>query len=169
MMQKALAIIRKLEVVIAGTFLVLMVLLIFGGGVARMLGHPLNWSTDFATCMFAWACFLCADIAWRNNSLMSIELVTEKLPLRARMFCSYLSYAIIVGFLIYLVIAGVWLSWISRTRSFQGIPEISYSWVTMALPVGAVLLLITAIEKIRAELLTGRPPAPQNPEAAARL
>ena len=119
--------------------------------------------------MFAWACFFCADIAWRNNSLMSIELVTEKLPLRARMVCSYLNYAIIVTFLVYLVIAGVWLSWISRTRSFQGIPEISYSWVTMALPVGAILLLITAIEKIRAELLTGRPPAPQNPEAAARL
>ena len=38
---------------------------------------------------------------------------------------------------------GVYLSWISRVRSFQGIPEISYSWVTMSLPVGALLLLIT--------------------------
>jgi TRAP-type C4-dicarboxylate transport system permease small subunit len=155
-MQQVLATVRKLEAVIAGTFLVLMVVLIFGGGVARMLGTPLNWTTDFATCLFAWACFLCADIAWRNNSLMSIDLVTERLPARLRLACGYLSYAIIVVFLVYLIVAGVYLSWISRTRSFQGIPEISYSFVTMALPVGAVLLLITAIQKIRAELLSGR-------------
>ena len=77
-MQQVLAIIRKLEVVIAGTFLVLMVVLIFGGGVARMLGTPLNWTTDFATCLFAWACFLCADIAWRNNSLMSVDMLTDR-------------------------------------------------------------------------------------------
>jgi TRAP-type transport system small permease protein len=57
------------------------------------------------------------------------------------------------------MIAGLWLSWISRTRSFQGIPEISYSWVTMSLPVGAVLLLITAILKIRDEVRRGAQPA----------
>ena len=73
--------VSKLES-IAGTFLVLMVVLIFAGGVARMLGHPLNWTTDFATCLFAWACFLCADIAWRSNSLMSIDVVTDRLPQR---------------------------------------------------------------------------------------
>ena len=44
-----------------------MVALIFLGGVSRVLGYPLNWSTDFATAFFAWACFLCADIAWRGT------------------------------------------------------------------------------------------------------
>ena len=47
---------------------------------------------------------------------------------------------------------GTWLAWTSRARSFQGIPEISYSWVTMSLPVGAALLLITTRLKIRDEL-----------------
>ena len=59
-----------------------MVVLIFLGGVMRMLGQPINWSTDAATALFAWACFLCADIAWRNNSLMSIEVLTSRLPAR---------------------------------------------------------------------------------------
>jgi TRAP-type transport system small permease protein len=36
-------------------------------------------------------------------------------------------------------------------RSFQGIPAISYSWVTMSLPVGAMLLLITTALKVRAD------------------
>jgi len=140
------------EAFVVAAFLVLMVVLIFLGGVLRMLGHPINWSTDAATCLFAWACFLAADIAWRNNSLMAIEVLTGRLPQRLQAACRLLNYAVITAFLVYLMVMGVYLSWISRVRSFQGIPEISYSWVTMSLPFGALLLLITTALKVRAEL-----------------
>lgn len=140
------------EAWVAGALLVLMVALIFLGGVARVLGYPLNWSTDFATAFFAWACFLCADIAWRKNSLMSIELLTSRLPEKTQKALRLANYLIIAGFLLYLMVMGTWLAWTSRVRSFQGIPEISYSWVTMSLPVGGALLLITTILKFRDEL-----------------
>lgn len=146
------------EAFVAAAFLVLMVVLIFLGGVMRMAGHPINWSTDAATAFFAWGCFLCADIAWRRNSLMSIDLVTNLLPARLQAWCRHANYAIIAAFLVYLIGAGTWLAWISRARSFQGIPEISYSWVTMSLPVGGLLLLITTILKIRAEFGRGARP-----------
>ena len=139
------------EAFVAAAFLVFMVLLIFLGGVLRMLGHPINWSGDFATAFFAWACFLAADIAWRRNSLMSIRVLTERLPPAIQSGLRLLNYAIISTFLIYLIVMGAHLSWISRVRSFQGIPEISYSWVTMSLPVGWLLLLITTILKVRDE------------------
>jgi TRAP-type transport system small permease protein len=140
------------EAIIAATFLILMVLLIFLGGVMRSLGHPINWSTDAATCLFAWACFLCADIAWRRNSLMAIEVFTTRLPAGLQRTCRLVNYALIAAFLAYLMILGIYLSWISRARSFQGIPEISYSWVTMSLAVGAMLMLITTALKVSAEL-----------------
>ena len=140
------------EAWVAGALLVLMVALIFLGGIARVLGYPLNWTTDFATAFFAWACFLCADIAWRKDSLMSIELVTSLLPEKPRKALQLTNYFIVIGFLLYLMIMGTWLAWTSRVRSFQGIPEISYSWVTMSLPVGGALLLITTILKFRDEL-----------------
>lgn len=146
----------RVEIWIAGLFLVLMVVLIFAGGVGRMLGYPLNWAGDMATALFAWSCFLCADIAWRRNSLMSVELLTDRLPPKVQAFCRYANYAIISVFLAYLAVYGVWLSWTSRARSFQGIPEISYSWVTMSLSVGGLLLLITTILKLRDEW-RGRP------------
>ena len=139
----------KIEAVLAGAFLLLMVGLIFLGGVARMMHHPLNWTIDFATCFFAWACFLCADIAWRKDTLMSIDIVTARVPEQARRALVYLNHLIISGFLVYVIYAGLWLSWVSRARSFQGIPEISYSWVTMSLPVGAALLLLTTSLKVR--------------------
>lgn len=140
------------EAAIAATLLVLMVLLIFSGGIARLLQHPINWAIDAATCFFAWACFLCADIAWRRNSLMSIELLTSRLPARLQKACRMVNYLVISAFLLYVIGMGTWLSWVSRARSFQGIPEVSYSWVTMSMPVGAVLLLITTVLKVKEEL-----------------
>jgi TRAP-type C4-dicarboxylate transport system permease small subunit len=148
------------EAVLAGTLLVLMVALIFLGGVSRVLGYPLNWSTDFATAFFAWACFLCADIAWRRNALMSIDFLVNRLPRKAQAAVRYANYAIIAGFLVYLMVMGTWLAWTSRARSFQGIPEISYSWVTMSLPIGAALLLATTILKFRDD----RKPAGARPD-----
>jgi TRAP-type transport system small permease protein len=139
------------EAFVAATFLVLMVALIFAGGIARLLQHPINWAIDAATCLFAWACFLCADIAWRGNNLMSIEVLTRRLPAVLQKACRLLNYLIITAFLLYVMGMGTWLSWISRARSFQGIPEVSYSWVTMSMPVGAALLLVTAVLKIKAE------------------
>jgi len=140
------------EAFLAGTLLVLMVALIFVGGVSRVLGYPLNWSTDFATAFFAWACFLCADIAWRRDSLMAIELIPQRLPPKARKALRLANYLIISAFLGYLVVMGSWLSWTSRVRSFQGIPEISYSWVTASAVAGGLLLLVTTALKIRDEL-----------------
>lgn len=140
------------EAFVAAALLVLMVILIFLGGVMRMIGHPINWSGDAATCFFAWACFLCADIAWRKNSLMSIEVLTSKLSPSVQAALRWINYILITVFLLYLIIMGCYLSWISRIRSFQGIPEISYSWVTMSLPVGGLLLLISTVLKMRDEL-----------------
>ena len=139
----------RTEAVLAATLLLLMVAVIFLGGLARMMHVPLNWTVEVATSCFAWACFLCADIAWRNDMLMSIDALVEHLPTPARRGMLYLNYAIIACFLCYLVYSGGWLAWISRARSFQGITGVSYSWVTASLPVGAALLLTTTLLKVR--------------------
>ncbi len=140
------------QAAIAMTFLVLMVSLIFIGAVSRAFGYPLNWTTDAATAFFAWACFLCADIAWRKNALMSIDFLPDLLPPAAQKGLRLANYLIISAFLLYLVVMGTWLAWTSRARSFQGIPEVSYSWVTASAVVGGLLLLVTTVLKIRDEL-----------------
>jgi TRAP-type C4-dicarboxylate transport system permease small subunit len=154
----------RAEAVLAAALLLLMVALIFTGGVARLARNPLNWTIDLATCSFAWACFLCADIAWRKGLLMSVDIVTARLPPRLRGVVLYANYAIISAFLVYVIYAGVLLSWVSRARSFNGIPGVSYSWITMSLPVGGALLLITTLIKVRQSMredgLLPRPPAP---------
>jgi TRAP-type C4-dicarboxylate transport system permease small subunit len=139
----------QVEAVIAGSFLVLMVLLIFAGGVGRLMGYPLNWSGDMATALFAWACFLSADIAWRNNALMSVGLLLDRLTPSARRAMVIVNHLIVLAFLAFIVVAGLWLAWISRARTFQGLPNVSYSIVTLSLPVGCALMFLTSMLKLR--------------------
>ena len=148
-MRRLYAALLKVEAVLAGTLLLLMVVLIFTGGVARLMRYPQNWTIDLATCFFAWAAFLCADIAWRRDALMSVNLLVNRLPARFQRLTLYANYLIISAFLVYVVYAGLELAYVSRARSFQGIPWISYSWVTMSLPVGGMLLLVTTGLKVR--------------------
>jgi TRAP-type transport system small permease protein len=137
---------------IARVLLVAMVLLIFSAAIARLMAYPINWAIDIATAMFAWACLFAADIAWRHNKLMCVDILTNYFSDRAKAIMRMVNYTILVAFLIYVIPAGLWLSWVSRARSFQGIPDISYSWVTMAMPAGGVLLLITTLLKVRDDL-----------------
>lgn len=154
------------EGVVAASLLLAMVALVLAGGVSRAVGAPLNWTMDLATALFAWACFLCADIAWRRDQLMSIGWVTARLPPRAKVALRWVNYAVIAAFLVFAVVMGLWLSWVSRARTFQGLAGVSYSWVTLSLPVGCALLLATTLAKVRAEwderpwAAAGRGPTP---------
>jgi TRAP-type C4-dicarboxylate transport system permease small subunit len=87
---------------------------------------------------------------------------------RGRRWLAALNHLIISLFLVHLIVAGLWLSWISRARSFQGIPDISYSWITLSLPVGAALLLVTTLIKLRGEF-GGRREEPPATEPATSI
>ena len=44
---------------------------------------------------------------------------------------------------------GIELSYTTRLRTFQGIPGFSYTWVTMSVPIGCALMLVSTIRRIR--------------------
>ena len=150
----------KLEVVIAGIFIMAMVAMVFVGGVSRLMRSPINATIDFATCFFAWATFLSADIAWRRNRLTSLRMLPDALSARWAWWLDIANYLVVLSILGYGVVAGTWLAWISRSRTFQGMPDISYSWVTAALPVGCALMVLTTFFKIRQHLRDRAEPVP---------
>jgi TRAP-type C4-dicarboxylate transport system permease small subunit len=146
------------ESLVARTTLISMVLLIFSAGIARVMKYPINWAIDISTFLFAWSCFLSADVAWREDKLMSIDLFVNLFPEKVRKFFKYFNYVVLIAFLLYLIFFGVWLSYATRARAFQGIPSFSYTWVTLCVPVGSLLLLVTTVLKIRTDLARKREP-----------
>ncbi len=129
-----------------------MIVLVFASGVARFLGHPINWAVDMSTFMFAWACFFAFDVAWRENKMMSVDLFVKRLPKKVQKVIKMVNYFIISAFMIYLIVWGSQLTYTTRFRKFVGMPNFSYSWVTLSVPVGASLILRTTIAKMINEL-----------------
>ena len=139
----------KKEMLIAQYSLGILSLLIFAAAVGRFLYHPMNWAMDAATFLFAWTVFLGADAAMRFDRLFCIEVITGKLPQKAQLYLKVINYVIIIIFLLGMIGYGLWLSYTTRLRTFQGIPGFSYTWVTLSVPFGCALMLITSILKIK--------------------
>jgi len=139
----------KNEMLIAKGSLGLLALLVFAAAVGRFLYHPMNWAMDVATFLFAWTVFLGADAAMRMDRLFCIEVIAEKLSPKAQLYLKVINYGIIVIFLLGMIVYGTWLSYTTRLRTFQGIPGFSYTWVTLSVPCGCALMLITSILKIK--------------------
>jgi len=139
----------KNEMLVAKSSLGLLALLVFAAAVGRFLYHPMNWAMDVATFLFAWTVFLGADAAMRMDRLFCIEVIAEKLSPKAQLYLKVINYGIIVIFLLGMIVYGTWLSYTTRLRTFQGIPGFSYTWVTLSVPCGCALMLITSILKIK--------------------
>jgi len=151
-MKKLYEYICKCETFLIKVFLVIFVGLVFLAAATRYIGYPINWSVDMAVCLFAWCTFLGGDVAMRNNKLMNVDFLISKLSGKNKNFIEIINLFIILIFLAALIGFGVWLSYTTRFRAFQGIPGFSYTWVTLSVPVGSVLMMITTILKIRDKL-----------------
>ncbi|MCX8116654.1 MAG: TRAP transporter small permease subunit [Desulfobacterota bacterium] len=151
-MKKVYEYICKGEVFIIKVFLIVFVALIFVAACTRYMGYPINWSVDLAVCLFAWCTFLGADVAMRQNKLMSVDYFINKLPVKYKGLMEVVNLSIILLFLLTLIGFGAWLSYTTRFRQFQGIPGFSYTWVTISVPVGGALMVITTLLKLRGKI-----------------
>ncbi|MFD1717710.1 TRAP transporter small permease [Georgenia deserti] len=146
----------RVELRFAQLCIVAMTVLVLTSAVARTIGSPMNWTVDLATFTFAWAVFVGADVTWRRNRMVSIGAVVERLPVRVQAAVAALNTVLIGLFLIAVVITGYTLAIDAADRSFDGIPALSYTWVTIAVPVGCALMLYTTAHKLADQLRTLR-------------
>ncbi|WP_105317125.1 TRAP transporter small permease [Thermus tenuipuniceus] len=140
---------HSLEEFLAKAFLILSVLTVFAGGAGRFLGHPLDWAMDWATFCFAWAVFLGADLALKEDRHVAVEILLRLLPHPVQRYLRTLLWAIIALFLVVLAIYSIQASYQTRFRSFQGIPGFSYTWLTLSVTVGSGLMLLSVLRKLR--------------------
>lgn len=124
-------------------------LLVFVSALMRTIKHPLNWAQDVALVAFAWLIFIGGDIAVRGSGLIGVDLLVSKFPKPVQKWLDVFYKILIIGFLGVLVFYGtrmVTQGWSRRIAALG----ISYSWVTMAVPVGSMLMIIsTAISLVK--------------------
>ncbi len=146
-MKKIYAKFCKAEEIICGTFFSLIVALTLFGAAMRWAKMGLPWIDDIAKLLFSWTAFLGADIGMRYSRLVGVDILTSRLPAKLQKIFQLISFALIITILVIFVHYGFNLAISNSGRFFQTLP-ISYSAVTISLPVTSVLMIITASVKI---------------------
>ena len=155
----------KLEVALCGTGFLLLVSLVFLSAILRFFRFSMAWNIDLALLLLAWTAFLGADIAWRSDRLVGIDLITKRLPPSLEKIVQLIVYIVVLCALFIIVIYGIRLSWTERLRKFQSLP-IPYSLVTISLVTAAFSMSLSTILKIRRCILSFRKDQDNIKEAA---
>jgi TRAP-type transport system small permease protein len=121
-----------------------------------VLNDSLSWSEDVAKFLMVWLTFIGAPLGFRHGAHVSISLVPRAAPAVIRRIVRILVHAIVLALMLILV----WYSWIfawnGRSQVALTIGDISMLWVFIAMPIGAVLMAMVALE-LMVTALAGRP------------
>jgi TRAP-type C4-dicarboxylate transport system permease small subunit len=137
------------EEIVARACLAGCALLVFVAAVSRAFGAPVLWAIDIAMLLFIWCAFLGADAALRAHQHLIIDVVVRFFPQRVQRALLIAHWTIMVAFLLALVVLGTQLTLLNVQRP-MGDTDISYAYVTAAVPAGALLMAITALAQLRA-------------------
>ncbi len=144
----------KVEEIIACLLLSGIVGLMFLSAVLRKAGLPLNWAGDTSLLLFAWSCFFGADLAMREKSLVNVDMLLTRFPVKVqkviRIACHIAAMVLLISFVYF----GIPLCIDSADRKFSNM-NLSYAWANASVPAGCILILITSsinlIKMIRSE------------------
>ena len=123
--------------------------LVFISALMRTFKHPLNWAQDVALVAFAWLIFIGGDVAVRGSGLIGVDMVVSKFPKSVQKWLDVFYKCLIIAFLCVLVFYGIRMVRQGWSRQIAAL-GISYGWVTLAVPVGSFLIIIsTAISLVK--------------------
>jgi TRAP-type C4-dicarboxylate transport system permease small subunit len=137
----------KVEELLAMAFFALTSALVFVGALSRTAGYPIIWAVDVAQASFVWACVLGADIALKRNVHIEIDILVRRFPRAVRRLLAIVFLVMISVFLAILVYLGINLTLLNLERPLGDV-GISYGVVTAAIPVGALLMMATALRRL---------------------
>ena len=143
-MKKLYAKFCKFEENLALWLLAGLTILVFVSAMMRTFGFPLNWAQDAAIVAFAWMIFFGSDIALRGPGLIGVDLFVKKFPFTVQKIIDIIFKIAIIIFLVILVVNGVTMTVEGWDREITTL-GISYSFVTMAVPVGSFFMGITMV------------------------
>jgi TRAP-type transport system small permease protein len=160
-MTRLTALVDTLLVVVCCALLAVMAGLVGAQVVARHLaGGALHWTEELARHLMIWMLFLGAALALRRGAHLGIDALVERMRPRMQACIRLLVALILVGFALLMVQQGIVLSQRTMGQRSSGLGY-PMGYVYLAVPVGGGLLLLMALDLVRAEAaaLLGRRPA----------
>ena len=136
-----------LETALAVLMLSVCVLTVLVAAVGRSAGSPVQSAPQIALLFLIWAVVFGADLCLRKGEHIRVSAIPDLLPLPLRRAVTVLNLALILPFLGFLAFEGYDLATGNWEREL-GSTGLSYGLVTLALPVGAVLFLVSVLRRL---------------------
>lgn len=134
-------VIKKL---IIGLFTFMTIITIIQVFCRYILGFSITWSGEVARYSLVWIAFAGGSLAYKENELIGVRFVLEKLPLQLRKIAIIINKLFIILFLVVVIIYGylLVLNIMGQTSPAANIPMIAVYGI---IPVGSILMLIHVI------------------------
>ncbi|MGD9155343.1 MAG: TRAP transporter small permease [Bacillota bacterium] len=136
-----------IETWISVGMLAAIIVLVFASAVMRTFRYPIIWSVDLAQLLFVWICMLGADAALKKRAHVGVDLLAKQFPVRIQNIITLTTYIISVLFLVFITYHGLSLCVKNYLRQYATL-QISYSFGTVAVPIGSILMILTFAEQI---------------------
>ncbi len=138
-----------IEVCAAALLLLAEIGVLLAGVVSRyVFQQPLVWSDELASMMFLWLSMFGAALALRRGEHMRMTAFVSRLSPERRAFVDTLAIAASIAFLALLVIGPAYDYASGEAAIITPALEISNAWRALALPIGAVLMLIVGLIRL---------------------
>jgi len=106
-----------------------------------ILHQPIYWSEEFPRFILIWLTFLGSAIAMKNNSHLSVSLLTNRLDVQKRILIQFFANLLSLLFLLILVWGGIKISILTMPNRSAAL-QMPTGLVYLAVPVGGVLMII---------------------------
>ncbi|WP_348814555.1 TRAP transporter small permease subunit [Halomonas sp. H10-59] len=115
----------------------------------RAMGNPMLGGAELAQLFFIWACMFGADITLKKGGQIRVDALLTRLPRSGKWLANLVTVGLMIVFLACLARYGFSLAFSNWQRPL-GFAGISYGYVTLALPVGAVMMIVSLVRRLAA-------------------
>ncbi len=144
----------RIETILALLLLSATVVAVLVAAIGRSIGLPVTSAPQFAQLFLLWTCMFGADLCMRHGEHIRVTALPDLVSQPIRRGLSLFSTILILLFLVWIAWHGFNLAIRNWSRELGG-AGLSYGIVTLALPVGAVLLIISTLRRLSLRGLGG--------------
>lgn len=137
----------KFEESITNLILLSIVGLVFFEVLVRAVGKPTTWSVGLAQLLFIWMIFIGANQALRKGVHVGVDALTDLLSKKIQSVITIIMHILVAFLLVFMIYYGMEMFFSNTGRLISG-TNIKYNYITLAIPVGCLLMLFTTIEQL---------------------
>lgn len=137
----------KFEESITNFILLAIVGLVFFEVLVRAVGKPTTWSVGLAQLLFIWMIFIGSNQALRKGVHVGVDALTDLFSEKVQSIITIIMHVLVALLLGFMVYYGMEMFFANTGRLISG-TNIKYNYITLAIPVGCLLMLFTTIEQL---------------------